>query len=226
MSESSLLIQEPENDLATSTTPTPPTTTTTIGVVEESIASDSLPAAEDSLLIHGSHDDDDDNDIDEPPWNGQDSSASAAAAEEEASSSSRPLRILFLSDVTGGGHLASAEALGKQVRGREEKRHAFLPTNMHSLHSYLLYTPIHIVLDSVSWKYCGNLQFVDRSRRSCVSWNCPILQAHVGASLAMATVLSRLQYQSCRTHWKESLQNVLRTECQGTDIRISTRCRH
>ena len=28
----------------------------------------------------------------------------------------RPLRVLFLSDETGGGHRASAEALGKQVR--------------------------------------------------------------------------------------------------------------
>jgi hypothetical protein len=28
----------------------------------------------------------------------------------------RPLRVLFLSDETGGGHLASAEALGEQVR--------------------------------------------------------------------------------------------------------------
>lgn len=32
-----------------------------------------------------------------------------------AASEKRPLRVLFLSDETGGGHRASAEALGKQV---------------------------------------------------------------------------------------------------------------
>ena len=30
----------------------------------------------------------------------------------------RPLRVMFLSADTGGGHRASAEALGKQVRAR------------------------------------------------------------------------------------------------------------
>ena len=37
------------------------------------------------------------------------------ATQAKADNDTRPIRVLFLSDETGGGHRASAEALGKQV---------------------------------------------------------------------------------------------------------------